>query len=662
MAKKKTKTTKKRTSKKRVAKKTTTTVSSTRKKSKKKKSSRAKGKKADPKITALREFIRTKGPEYLEDPNITSLGIGYKVVKGKRTKTLCVQFTVKSKPEETGAMPESISTSLIPETLTIGGNQIATDILQREYRPSFELLDADTIVEQVSERKRRQDPVFPGISVSHPLGTAGTLGMVVYDDANGTPYMLSNWHVLHTARGAIGDSIVQPGPFDDNDIDENFAGELVRSHLGAAGDCAIATISGRGFDTNIFQLDVTPTRLAKVELDDKVIKSGRTTDVTVGVVRRIEVLASISYSGMGNVAIGAFEIEPKSDASNSFEISMGGDSGSVWMIADANDAPTDILVGLHFAGESGSNPDEHALACYAHSVMKKLDISLEQNVEPDSIAPTGYQESFLSESAPLPSLSRSASRDSFAFEGSPILKYTHFSVIQSKGRRLPRLVAWNIDGSDMKRISRRGIRFRLDPRVPSEFQAGNELYSNNRLDRGHVARRVDLNWGSIAEAKKANKDSFFFTNITPQHQNFNQSSRGGLWGELENAILDDVNVEDLRISVMAGPIFSDDDPTHRDVQIPREHWKLVAYRDIDSDDVFKVKAFVLTQRDLIRDLETLELEPFRLFQVSLENLHSRTGLDFGELENFDAFGAGSISQPESLSQAIEIFTRADVSR
>ena len=203
----------------------------------------------------------------------------------------------------------------------------------------------------------------------------------------------------------------------------------------------------------------------------------------------------------------------------------------------------------------------------------------------------------------------------------------------------------------------------MSPTVPPNCsKAGNELYSNNRLDRGHVARRVDLNWGSIAEAKKANKDSFFFTNITPQHQNFNQSSRGGLWGELENAILDDVNVEDLRISVMAGPIFSDDDPTHRDVQIPREHWKLVAYRDIDSDDVFKVKAFVLTQRDLIRDLETLELEPFRLFQVSLENLHSRTGLDFGELENFDAFGAGSISQPESRSQAIEIFTRADVSR
>lgn len=661
MAKKKTKTKKKRSSKKRAVKKKTI-ASSTRSKAKKKRSSRVKRKKADARMAALREFIRAKGPEYLEDPNITSLGIGYKVVKGERTKTLCVQFTVRSKPDEIGAMPESMSTNPIPETLTIDGDEIATDVLQRDYKPSFELLDSEAIAEQVSERKRRQDPMFPGISVSHPLGTAGTFGMVVYDNANGTPYILSNWHVLHTSEGEIGDSIVQPGPFDDNDTDQNVAGELVRSHLGAAGDCAIATISGRGFDTDIFQLGVTPSQLAKVELDDKVIKSGRTTDVTVGVVRRIDVLASISYSGMGSVAIGAFEIEPMSSASNSFEISMGGDSGSVWMIADTNDDPTDILVGLHFAGESGSNPDEHALACYAHSVMKKLDISMEQTVEPDDVASTGYQESFLSELAPLPSLNRAALRDAFEFEGSPILKYTHFSVIQSKERRLPRMVAWNIDGGDMKRISRRGIRFRLDPRVPSEFQAGNELYSNNPLDRGHVARRVDLNWGSIAEARKANKDSFFFTNITPQHQNFNQSSRDGLWGELENAILDDVNVEDLRISVMAGPIFSDDDPTHREVQIPREHWKLVAYRDADSNGAFKVKAFVLTQRDLIRNLEILELEPFRIFQVSLENLHSRTGLDFGELETFDAFSARSVSQSESLSQAIEILTREDVSR
>ena len=48
------------------------------------------------------------------------------------------------------------------------------------------------------------------------------------------------------------------------------------------------------------------------------------------------------------------------------------------------------------------------------------------------------------------------------------------------------------------------------------LQAGNEVYDRNRLDRGHLARRSDLLWGPAAEARRANSDSFYFTNISPQ--------------------------------------------------------------------------------------------------------------------------------------------------
>ncbi len=51
----------------------------------------------------------------------------------------------------------------------------------------------------------------------------------------------------------------------------------------------------------------------------------------------------------------------------------------------------------------------------------------------------------------------------------------------------------------------------------------------------------------------------------------------------------------------------------------------------------KVKAYVLTQRDLLNDLEALELDPFRLYQVSLSTLSQLTKFKFDTLQTYDAF-------------------------
>ena len=85
----------------------------------------------------------------------------------------------------------------------------------------------------------------------------------------------------------------------------------MRSHLGLAGDCAIASIEDRGFDERIVGLDVIPERrIGKVELRDRVAKSGRTTGVTRGIVTRTGVTSNIPYRGVGMREIGGFEIRP----------------------------------------------------------------------------------------------------------------------------------------------------------------------------------------------------------------------------------------------------------------------------------------------------------------------------------------------------------------
>ena len=121
-------------------------------------------------------------------------------------------------------------------------------------------------------------------------------------------------------------------------------------------------------------------------------------------------------------------------------------------------------------------------------------------------------------------------------------------------------------------------------------------------------------------------------------------------------MFDDVKVEDLKISVMGGPIFKDDDPEHRGVKIPRDYWKLLAFRDT-ADDEFKVAAYILSQREFV-PTEVLELDMFRLYQSSLSKLSEETNLNFDAIVAFDTHS----SDTETVSGAgvREIKSREDL--
>jgi endonuclease G, mitochondrial len=601
---------------------------------------------------ALRRYVRAQGASYLRDPNITSIGVGRRNVDGD----ISLVFTVGQKAEI--SVIESLGSKELPTEIEIEGFTVSTDVIERSYEPSYRLVQTKS----TDTMKSRIDPVVPGASVSHVDGTAGTLGMIVFEAETGAPCILSNWHVLHGNSGQIGDPIVQPGPHDDNNITDNFCGTLLRSHLGAAGDCALARLQTRSFEQAIHNLGVVPARMAEVDLDDTVVKTGRTTDTTYGIVRRTDVMAKINYGGQtGEREIGGFEIgtDPAHPARNN-EISMGGDSGSGWMIADGDDA-TDIFAGLHFAGEGSGNPDEHALACYPKSVQQKLNFSLFPpsdvtftDDEPEAIgARAGFDKGFLGLAAPMPDMSLSFKRDAVNFGRAQTIPYTHFSVCLSAKRRLARFVAWNIDGA--RKVQLGSHSFRLDPRVSSDVQLDNSIYQGNKLDRGHIARRADLAWGPIPEARQANKDSYYYTNIAPQHERFNQSKRGGLWGNLENLILEEAATQDIRVSVIAGPVFKDDDPEYRGALIPRDYWKLIAY--VGAGGNLTTACFLLSQNDLLSDIEAIDFDPFRLFQISVSELTERTSLDFGFYEDSDI-----TNNPEQLSSlSIESLSGARIS-
>jgi len=270
----------------------------------------------------------------------------------------------------------------------------------------------------------------------------------------------------------------------------------------------------------------------------------------------------------------------------------------------------------------------------------------------DREASDGYDPAFLGIPVPVPVPDGPLLADvAPTVDGGTVVEHMHFSLQMSASRRFAIWVGWNIDGGTLKSLSRKGHRFVKDPRIAGHHQVGDELYSGNDLDRGHIARRADLIWGSLPVAQRANRDSFLFTNIAPQMDDFNQSAQSGVWGLLEDAVFADVEVEDLKVSVFGGPVFAADDRVYRGVRLPREYWKLIAFREAGT---LKARAFLLTQN--LDPLEALELDEFRVFQIAVPEIEARTGLRFPDVLR----AADTLALPELVGERQPLRSVADI--
>ena len=243
----------------------------------------------------------------------------------------------------------------------------------------------------------------------------------------------------------------------------------------------------------------------------------------------------------------------------------------------------------------------------------------------------GYDSNFLEKKVPLPTITGNLIDDVVKLKNSTEeeLKYTNFSAVMSKSRGLAFYTAVNIDGSKLQQLERKNDVWYYDSRIERKFQYGPELYSNNDLDRGHLVRRLDPVWGS--DFKDANEDTFHFSNCSPQHKNLNQKT----WLGLEDYILRNADVHDLKVNVFTGPVFNQNDLIYRGKYlIPLEFWKVVTIVKNDDEHSISSTAYLQTQKQLIEDLKFVFGE-YKTYQVQVTKIESLTGLDFGNLRNFD---------------------------
>lgn len=306
----------------------------------------------------IRKLLPEVHSELFGKPNVVATGIGYKVTAGKQTEEMSIICSVETKKKKEALTGRE----MIPPTI----QGVPTDV------------NPTGLIRALQDPTGRFRPAPGGVSIGHYLITAGTLGCWV--KKNDKHYMLSNNHVLaNSNEGSIGDSILQPGPYDGGTVANdqigtlsefvpiqfnetvnpcqfangaaaflNFLAKMIGSksrmksvRVQAATnlvDCAIAEpLNPNDMKNEILNIgNILGVENATLGMGLK--KSGRTTGYTTGSVQQIDVTSQVSY--------GTNKVATFTDQLLAGAMSEGGDSGSA-VLNDNNK-----IVGLLFAGSS----------------------------------------------------------------------------------------------------------------------------------------------------------------------------------------------------------------------------------------------------------------------------------------------------------------------
>ena len=204
-----------------------------------------------------------------------------------------------------------------------------------------------------------------------------------------------------------------------------------------------------------------------------------------------------------------------------------------------------------------------------------------------------------------------------------ILKRKNYTLSFNKETNLPNWVAWRLDKQRLiEKVSRKGYSFKPDPDLNPTQAVVTQDYAHSGYDRGHMCPAGDSRWSG-----EAMKESFYMTNICPQHPNLN----GGDWHELEQA---------CRRWALEGPIYIVCGPIlykktspqyigkeHR-IRVPEAFFKVI----LAGVEKGKPKAIGFIYKN------TAGNHPLDAYVNSIDQVERITGLDFfsalpNEVEN-----------------------------
>lgn len=189
-----------------------------------------------------------------------------------------------------------------------------------------------------------------------------------------------------------------------------------------------------------------------------------------------------------------------------------------------------------------------------------------------------------------------------------IVKHQYYTLAYSEENEQPAWVCYTLRRNQVGGKEPRSNSFVPDPMVTT--QTANDIdYKKSGYDKGHMVPAADMGW-----SPDAMKETFYFSNISPQVPSFNR----GAWKKLEERVRGWA-VEFDSVKVYVGPIFKDNIKKigPDSVTVPGHYFKVILeYHNSTYDGI----GFIFPNKKVI--------DPIYRYAVSIDSVEDFTNLDF----------------------------------
>lgn len=190
-----------------------------------------------------------------------------------------------------------------------------------------------------------------------------------------------------------------------------------------------------------------------------------------------------------------------------------------------------------------------------------------------------------------------------------IIRHAGYTVSYNAAWRQPNWVGYELTRQEALGKEKRNGRFTADPQAKHP-SATNADYARSGYDKGHMAPAADMKWSAVAM-----KESFYFSNISPQHPELNRRK----WKDLEEKVRD-WSLTDSAVIIVCGPIMG----THsartigrNRVPVPQGFFKVILSPYVRSP---RAVGFIFPNSP--------SKAPLRSYAVTVDSVERATGMDF----------------------------------
>lgn len=220
--------------------------------------------------------------------------------------------------------------------------------------------------------------------------------------------------------------------------------------------------------------------------------------------------------------------------------------------------------------------------------------------------------------------------DYFPSSTGEFINHTHYSLSYVEEHEQPEWVAYYLSPEKLHRVVKRKDTFKSDPKVSTESATYADYTAFEDYDAGHLlpCRQMQFDCQAMSE-------TFYMSNMSPQHWQFNQQK----WSFLEK-LERNMAYRNNGLYVITGPVLTSIQGTigvTNKISIPNYYYKIFLKYSWDEK---KAIAFVLPNKK--------EPKPFQDYVVSIDSVEELTGLDFFP------------SLPDSIESHLEKFSDTDL--